>query len=68
MEIRPVTRADRKEWARMRVELYTDPPVREIDDWLEARDSGAHGAGIRSGGAADLFQEAAGVIRRCANE
>jgi hypothetical protein len=29
MEIRPVTRADRKEWARMRVALYTDPPVRE---------------------------------------
>jgi aminoglycoside 6'-N-acetyltransferase I len=47
MEIRPVTRADRKEWARMRVALYTDPPVREIDDWLEARDSGGtHPVGI----------------------
>ncbi len=47
MEIRPVTRADRDEWARMREALYNDPPIREIDDWLEARDSGGtHPVGI----------------------
>ena len=40
MDIRPVTRADRDEWARMREALYTDPPVVEIDAWLDTRDAG----------------------------
>lgn len=47
MDIRPVTRADRDEWARMRQALYTDPPVAEIDAWLDARDAGGtHPVGV----------------------
>lgn len=47
MTIRPVTRADRDEWARMREALYADPPVSEIDDWLDATDAGGtHPVGV----------------------
>lgn len=47
MQIRAVTRADRDEWARMRAALYPDPPIREIDDWLDATESGGtHPVGV----------------------
>jgi len=47
MEIRAVTRNDRDEWARMRAVLYPDPPVSEIDDWLDAMDAGGtHPVGV----------------------
>jgi hypothetical protein len=47
MEIRAVTRYDRDEWARMRDALYPDPPVSEIDDWLDAIDAGRpHPVGV----------------------
>ncbi len=47
MEIRAITRYDRDEWARMRAALYPDPPVSEIDDWLDAMDAGGtHPVGV----------------------
>lgn len=47
MEIRPVTRRDRVEWARMRAALYSDPPIDEIDAWLDAaEDGGTHPVGV----------------------
>lgn len=35
MKIRPVTRADRDEWLRMRSTLYPDSTPDEIDEWLD---------------------------------
>ena len=47
LEIRPVTRVDRDEWARMREALYGNPPVAEIDEWLDAVDAGGtHPVGV----------------------
>ena len=47
MEIRPVRRDDRDEWRRMRVSLYTDPDVEEIDGWFDAADEGGtHVVGV----------------------
>lgn len=47
MEIRPVTRADRDEWGRLRQALFLESPLREIDDWLDAEDAGgAHPVGV----------------------
>lgn len=40
MNIRPVQRRDRDEWARMRVALYSNPSPREIDDWFDTAESG----------------------------
>jgi len=36
MEIRPVTRADRDEWLRMRTRLYPGSAPEEIDEWLDS--------------------------------
>lgn len=38
MEIRPVTRADRDEWLRMRSILYPDAAPQEIDEWLDSEE------------------------------
>lgn len=38
MEIRPVTRADRDEWLRMRRILYPDAAPQEIDEWLDSEE------------------------------
>ena len=47
MTIRPVTRSDRDEWARMREALYPDPPIAEIDEWLDATAAGGtHPVGV----------------------
>lgn len=47
MEIRPVKRDDRKEWVRMRSELYPDLDPHEIDDWFEvAEKGGTHLVGV----------------------
>lgn len=47
MEVRAVTRNDRDEWARMREALYPDPPVSEIDEWLDAMGAGGtHPVGV----------------------
>ncbi|MEM7504886.1 MAG: GNAT family N-acetyltransferase [Pseudomonadota bacterium] len=40
MEVRPVKRSDRDEWSRMRTSLYSNPDIREIDDWFDAAESG----------------------------
>ena len=36
MQIRPVTRADRDEWLRMRSILYPGSAPEEIDEWLDS--------------------------------
>ena len=36
MHIRPVTRADRDEWLRMRKILYPNSAPEEVDEWLES--------------------------------
>lgn len=47
MNIRPVTRSDREEWARMRQALYREVPVEEIDDWFDAMSAGGtHPVGV----------------------
>lgn len=47
MEVRPVKRDDRNEWARMRARLYPDLAPHEIDDWFEvAEQGGTHLVGV----------------------
>ena len=47
MEIRPVKRDDRDEWARMRARLYPDLDPHEIDDWFKvAKEGGTHLVGV----------------------
>ena len=46
MVIRPITRSDRDEWARMRRALYSEPPDEEVDEWLDATaEGGTHAVG-----------------------
>lgn len=45
--IRPVQRADREEWGRMRSRLYPNLDPREIDDWFDVEaDGGTHLVGV----------------------
>lgn len=47
MTIRPVRRADREEWRRMRSQLYANLDPHEIDDWFEVADrGGTHLVGV----------------------
>ena len=47
MDIRPVARADRDEWARMRTRLYRNLDPCEIDEWFDAQDGqGTHLVGV----------------------
>jgi aminoglycoside 6'-N-acetyltransferase I len=46
MKIRPVTRADRDEWVRMRTTLYPDSPPEEIDEWLDNSEHGTLLVGV----------------------
>lgn len=46
MNIRPVTRADRDEWLRMRTALYPDSAPEEIDEWLDNADKGTLLVGV----------------------
>ena len=47
MKIRPVTRSDQVEWGRMRMQLYSNPDPREIEEWFEAmEEGGTHAVGV----------------------
>lgn len=46
MHIRPVTRADRDEWLRMRSTLYPTAAPEEIDEWLDNADRGTLLVGV----------------------
>ncbi len=46
MHIRPVTRADRDEWLRMRSALYPGSAPEEIDEWFDHADRGTLLVGV----------------------